>query len=613
MSVTWVQDSNSNYEISSKAHLLQLMHEGALFADAGTPPPSYLSSTYIQTVDIDLASESANIVPIGLASSTRFTGGYDGQGYSISNWSYDAGSNNGTGLFHYVQQCTLKNMVLDGVWIHLNGFDVGFLAGKSNSVTIYNVTTNFAPGTRIYGTSNGYSTGVIIGYGSGNFSNITVDGTIDEINCRNGVGGIAGSFDGSTCTHLRNIATYTTGIVTTHRAGGIAGFCSGSCSHILNAMTGDIVGGSSTGGMFGDIVGDLTDSYISMRGNITRTSSDSGGIAGTTRNGTVFTRVLNYMTGDVHSGITPIAQSSLTLDKCVVAMNGVTTYAAIVSTTGTAEVLLDTSYGITSQFTNDTITTMDVSSFDGVNSNGLPFVSFAYTDPGGNSIDWAFIFGNIDPLSLTAHPLSIGVSFASVDGALAYRITIQKTGANVVTVASSTTELTFLVKNLSPNTEYTIRLYSTSDNSVYNLQAALTTTTLDNVGTNYAKADFENEDGVYDLSGNNTDTLGLINTVLGDVFDTGDELVIPLPGGLKKTSTFVNQGDSYSIVDEDALIISFHEGAGSSQSVSMILSDTTNISVTYDENNDTVDIGGIVYSSGEYTVIDGRKATIRSV
>lgn len=36
--VTWVQNGNGEYEISSREHLLQLMNVGNLYTDAGTPP-----------------------------------------------------------------------------------------------------------------------------------------------------------------------------------------------------------------------------------------------------------------------------------------------------------------------------------------------------------------------------------------------------------------------------------------------------------------------------------------------------------------------------------------------------------------------------------------------
>lgn len=609
--VTWVQDVNSNYEISSVNHLLQLMHEGALFTNAGTAPTSYLYSNYIQTVDIDLVNDHANIVPIGSVSSGNFNGGYDGQGHSISNWSYTV-AGTGTGLFRRVGGI-IQNLVLDGVWVLLNGSDFGFLVGILFAGELYNITTNFSSGTRIVGSA---SLGVITGLAPhSTMSNITVGGVIDECVSNNAIGGVVGYANGNApapWTHIRNIATFTTGIQSLNSyAGGIFGNMEHPCSHILNAMTGDITARFYAGGIIALSRDGFEDVVNSMRGNITAGSGyTSSGIAGdiTTYPTGPFTRVLNYMTGDVDYGLFS-GSLNVTLEKCVVAMRGTTTHAAVLSNSGSSEILLDTSYGIVSSFTNETSSTMDVSSFDGVNADGLPFISFASTDPIGNAINWDFIFGNTELLGLSALPLSILVSFAAVTGAVAYMITIQETGGSVLTAAKGFTNLSLSVNNLIPETEYTLRLFSTMDNSVYTEQLEDTVTTLANIGSNYTPSDFENEEGVYDISGNSTTTVGLLSTVLNDVFQTGDELIVPLPNGAPEKSTFVKQGDSYSIVDESSLIIPFNADAGISQSVSMILSDTTSVAVVYDEVDKTISIGGIVYSSGDAAIVDGRKMT----
>ena len=87
--VTWTQDGNSSYEVSSVEHLKQLMHKGTLYTDAGTFPADYWAAgtSYIQTVDIDLLGDSTDIKPIGFGADF-FYGTYDGDEFTISNWSY---------------------------------------------------------------------------------------------------------------------------------------------------------------------------------------------------------------------------------------------------------------------------------------------------------------------------------------------------------------------------------------------------------------------------------------------------------------------------------------------------------------------------------------------
>ena len=115
-SVTWVRQ-NSKYEISSKEHILQLMSKGELYTDSGDFPVSYWSSDYIQTVSIEMESD-VNISPIG-SSTEPFTGSFDGDYFSITDWSFSS-TENCIGLFGYVQGSTIfqdKSTSNDYWWV----------------------------------------------------------------------------------------------------------------------------------------------------------------------------------------------------------------------------------------------------------------------------------------------------------------------------------------------------------------------------------------------------------------------------------------------------------------------------------------------------------------
>lgn len=88
--VTWVLDANSKYEVSSREHLIQIMHDGAIYTNAGdvpTPPDNLWGrADYIQTADIDLLGDSTNIRSMGYSS--NWVGEYDGNGFTVSNWVY---------------------------------------------------------------------------------------------------------------------------------------------------------------------------------------------------------------------------------------------------------------------------------------------------------------------------------------------------------------------------------------------------------------------------------------------------------------------------------------------------------------------------------------------
>lgn len=598
-SVTWVQDANGNFEVSSTNHLLELMN----------PSSANLNVSYVQTVDIDLAGEEANIFSIG-NSATPFTGDYDGQGYSVSNWSNTA--TGADGLFGVTtDQCVLKNLVLDGVWILLHDARAGFLCPLLRFSTVYNITTNFAPGTRINGA---VSVGVVVGYiDRSSVSNVTVGGTIDECTGSGEVGGIVGACNGSGgLSYFRNIATFTAGIVATgtgSAVGGIVGLFNSTsgASYFMNAMTGDIVGtGDRTGGVVGRLSKGASDIAVCMRGNITSTSGTSGGIAGETVSSA--SRALNYMTGDVTYALAPQYVSS-----SVVAMRGNVTYAGTPAANG--GILLDTSYGIVAQNTDNTVNTMDLSSFDAVNEDGLPFFLFDFTDQVGNVLDWEFIYGNTLPLELTARPLSIEVKFNAVNGAVAYKVTNQEDGGGKeVTVRSGLTNLELTIKRLVPETTYVVRLYSTSDgtsdNPVYTLAFEQSATTLVNVVGNHESSHFLNEKGVFDISDFDQDSL---STVVNEVFTTGDKLIVPFPRGSTREVVFVKKGDPITVGDNKSLLFPFEEAGGVSQSASLVLSDATTVTVTYDEVNQTIAVGGEVYSAGEHTIIDGKKVTVTDI
>jgi len=384
--VTWVLDSNGNYEISSAEHLKQLMHQGSLYTDAGTPPSSYWGTifsytNYIQTAHIDLLSDSTDIIPIG-NSSTPFYGNYDGSEYSISNYYYldpnFSTSNNCVdyvGLFGSARSNYLKNIRLDGVW-KIEGFDsrVGFLIGDyrfygSNSGIIDNIEGNFSVGTLI-DTNNANSNmyvGSLFGFLSLGLemTSVTVKGTVNLLQDKNSTyasGGIVGRLgirtDNGSVSMIRNIATFPSGIGGVLIGGIVGNLFYGpnqdiSITNLLNCMIGDIFAsnlgaGQKVGGIIGGMnvtetsTASVRNLVNSMSGNIYANGSNAsmGGIAGTFGGfGPIPSeRFLNYMTGDIYiTGNTSTLISGLigymflysasnedtgTVTNCINAMNG---------------------------------------------------------------------------------------------------------------------------------------------------------------------------------------------------------------------------------------------------------------------------------------------------
>lgn len=645
--VTWVL-TNGSYEVSSKEHLLQIMHNGSLFQNTGSVPPNYRNVSFLQTANIDLESDIANIRVI-----TVFRGIYDGQEFSVSNWRCTALSGKGTAFFGHTQNAIVRNMVLKGVWKTLGTIDGAFFAGHNTGSQFYNITADFAPGTEITATSD--SLGGLFSYTGGcTLQNITLGGTIDKFEgsaYTGGVVGFSGYSGGSTFSYIRNIAIFTTGIVTTAQAaGGIFGhFGQGdTISHVVNAMRGSIQGPPKTGGITG-VVNGATMNYVcnSMIGDVI--GSNSSAIAAVVTGGGTSTHIVNYMTGDVKSGFMGTVAST-NFSSCIVAMTGATTHAAFASGHGSSQVLLDDSYGITYTSSLGTVAAMDTSTFETHPSFDLPYWSLSLVDTASNnSIEWPFVFGNVGTTTdhdwmvtvgsgtdvlfvgtetlnatvapdtgatLTPRPLGLGVSFEAVADAVAYMLTVRRAGGQAVrTVARGFTELTLDINSLLPETDYTVRLYVTTDGAEYALHSETTVTTLANTGPNYNASDFARQDGTaaFDLVDLHTDSVKYLFKVMNEVFTTGDDVLVTLPGGSRKKTRFINRGESASIVNVEAVLLPFEADAGASQSASLTLSDNSSVTITFDETSETVDVGGTVCSTGDSVLIDGKKMTVTSI
>jgi hypothetical protein len=274
--------SGSPYLISTAAHLVSLSQD-----------PNDWALHFRQTANINLNGVSLNDID--------FSGVYDGDNFTISNYTI-TGTSNDKGLFSElvgsatVQDLTLNNFNISG------DVRVGALAGKANSgTTIDNVD---ATGVSIDG--NFDSGGLIGECGGCTIQNSTVDAT-SMIDCGNTGGGIVGkSVSSATYTNLSSSAQMTGsslgGIVgnifnnptftncssaatisnSTDRLGGIAGKCSDTPSFSGCSFSGSISGTYHCGGIIGRVEGGTaTITNCNNSGSITQTDDEGGGIIGT--------------------------------------------------------------------------------------------------------------------------------------------------------------------------------------------------------------------------------------------------------------------------------------------------------------------------------------------
>lgn len=441
--VTWTQDANGNYEVSSPEHLKQLMHKGGLYTDGGLPPSGYWAAgtSYIQTADIDLLGDSTDITPIGV-NNDEFFGNYDGAEFKISNWSYVDPDFTGTsqnelyvGLFGYIADCVLQNIRLDGVWT-LQGFgtSAAFLVGYSydtqaGTTTLANIECDFSVGTFVDRRETGgtYVAGIIgRARDAMALTGLTVKGSIDFRANTHGVedtGGIGGHVDSLTgdATLFQNVATFPSGIVSTRRAGGIVGNFSTTGttpSRWINAMVGDLSGGQNVGGVVGYAIfgGAGCDTFVNaMTGDIIfdpasySTRYGGGGVISYIQalSGPA-SKLFNYMNGNMTktgsgfvAGIIGIVDDDpgSELNDCINAMNG-SVSSSIIGDQLRSDLVVsgvesNTSFGLSFANTDAYGTSSPSGLLTNVDFPDLPYAALDGTDALGNTYEFDFVFANL--------------------------------------------------------------------------------------------------------------------------------------------------------------------------------------------------------------------------
>ena len=345
------QDADGFYQIGSKEDLIWFRNEvNTKTANKGT---SKLSAKL--TANIDLSAETT-WEPIGKMSDTysnyvAFGGTFDGNGFSIklkidTDKPYQA-------LFGFVKNGKIQNLTVEGS-VQSSDSTNGYVAGivvygypveienctNTAAVTITNETNKGyaagivaftgSTGNRITGCTNsgkisatGERVGGIVSNASGtSISNCINSGDIVSTGThgafRFGVGGIAGSFSGSTTAKMERCGN--TGAInsTIKRTAGIAGNFSGEVNACFN--TGNITGIHELGGIVGGINaagtviedcytwGAVTCNVPNVTVSTEKSSKGVGGIVGNPTSNTYTATVKNcYNAGELKNNSTEFA------------------------------------------------------------------------------------------------------------------------------------------------------------------------------------------------------------------------------------------------------------------------------------------------------------------
>ncbi|MBY0538214.1 hypothetical protein K2P47_02335 [Patescibacteria group bacterium] len=202
------------------------------------------------TVGVDNIPLNGNVV-----NNPPFHGILDGQGFTISGIAATRTSATqyqaGLGLFSRLYGATIRNVNLDGGGVTALSVDVdrvGGLAGTGMAVMVNNATSSVPART------GGQFGGGLIGYGSGEFTNISVSADVDSVlassECMGGIVGCGGGF-----INMETVS-YTGSVTGYNFVGGILGV--GSFFLINNATSS---GTLTAGGISGGIVGDSNGSF----------------------------------------------------------------------------------------------------------------------------------------------------------------------------------------------------------------------------------------------------------------------------------------------------------------------------------------------------------------
>jgi hypothetical protein len=175
-----------------------------------------------------------------IGSSGSFTGTFDGNNHTVSNFTFTSPTTEHVGLFGYVGSSgQVKNLGLTNV-----------------NVTGWN------------------DTGGLVGYNNGTITNCCATGSVTGQGDIGGLGGLVGTSNGGTITNC-----YATGSVTGSNdiTGGLVGYNNGTIAN--SYATGNVAGSDETGGLVGgNYGGTITNCYAT--GNVTGSGWYTGGLVG---------------------------------------------------------------------------------------------------------------------------------------------------------------------------------------------------------------------------------------------------------------------------------------------------------------------------------------------
>ena len=219
-------DGVTYYEIGTAADLLA-------FADLVNT--SELGANAILTADIDLTGATVSgtwETPIGVGG-LNYTGTFDGQGHMITGFVTECAID-GSGLFGYTSNATIKNFSIDGELTSTEGTGSGVVGYPSNS-TIYNVHSTLNITVPVGGV---HHVGGVVGSarGGNTISHCTFAGTMQvAAGSTDNFAGVVAYLGGDSVVFCANYGTITFDDVNC-AAGGVAGYLNNTGSYVQGCL-----------------------------------------------------------------------------------------------------------------------------------------------------------------------------------------------------------------------------------------------------------------------------------------------------------------------------------------------------------------------------------------
>ncbi len=170
-------------------------------------------------------------------------------------------------------------------------------------------------------------------------------------------------------------------------------------------------------------------------------------------------------------------------------------------------------------------------------------------------------------------------------------------------------EKALVVVNLTPSTEYTVRMVTSNDEF---MMGTFTTCPTDSPCLENLYKSTQRLDGVYDTTQFNKIVHDVFVESFNGVVSAGDSILAPVSlNGVKKDimTSAVTEGGVVNVKDETSLFLPFSENKTNMQSVTLKAGDDES-TLVYDAPTNSVAFGGSMYAVGESFEMFGKSVTV---